>query len=452
MGKRRNYYVIIYSMLVFLLGALFFGTPWEIKATPAVDAEGKAVQDEPVKVLLVGNSLTQCGEHVDGRTVQGHLKKMAAASGKPLTVKTVAYGGASLRNFAGLNPVRERQAKRFLKVLKSEQWDYVVIQELSRRHYEKYEERSIPAIKKIMYMIEKYSPDAQVMQYLPRGFDFSKKKKEISSMEMECQIGAAGERLESRFGIDLIPVGMHFYRCSIRYPEITLIGADKKHPSKAGYFLSASCIYQKIFGEPPMLNESVLAHAEISRLEAEQLIGLWGEGIKSQKTEVTVRLGETYQMYVVDVNGAKVSEVRYVSLDEEVATVDDVTGEITAIGGGMTVVMGETREGWQTYCTVYVPYDVPQQPTATTEILTLADGQTVVNVQLEWTKQKNTKYAVYRAKSKKGPYELLGTVKKGAYTDTISERGTTWYYKITASNGYEECESKRTEALAVVLP
>lgn len=452
MRKRRNYYVIIYGMMLLLLGGLFFGMACEIKATPAVDAEGKAVQDEPVKILLVGNSLTRCGEHVNGRTVQGHLKKMATASGKPLTVKTVAYGGASLRNFAGLNPVRERQAKRFLKVLKSEQWDYVVIQELSRRHYEKYEERSIPAIKKILYMIEKYSPDAQVMQYLPRGFDFSKKKKEISSMEMECQIGAAGERLESRFGIDLIPVGMHFYRCSIQYPEITLIGADRKHPSKAGYFLSASCIYQKIFEEPPAINDTMLTHAEISKAEAEQLIGLWGEGIRSKNTEVTVCPGETYSMYVVDENGKAVPEVRYISLDEEVAIVDDVTGEITAIGSGMTVVMAETKEGWQTYCTVYVPYEMPQQPTATTEVLTLADGQVMINVQLKWQKQKNTKYAIYRAKSAKGPYEFLEIVEKGKYMDTFFERGTTWYYKIAASNGYEECESKRTAALAVPLP
>lgn len=453
MRRRRVYSIILYCIALILLHVFLVGNAQNTKAAPAVDADGNMVQSEPVKILLVGNSLTKYGEHTDGRTVQGHLKKMAAASGKTLIIKTVAYGGASLRNYAGLNPNKENQAKRFMKVLKSEEWDYIVIQELSKRHFEKYEEYSIPAVKKLLRIIENRPEDAQVMLYLPRGFDFVKKKKaEISAMEMECQIGAAGERLESQFDIDLIPVGMHHYRCMVQYPEIRLIGTDKKHPSKAGYFLAASCIYQKIFHEPPLLNASVLAHAEISKQEAEQLIGLWGEGISNWETEVTLNKGEKRRMHVVSANDIPVEEVRYTSLDENVAAVNDATGEITAVGSGMTVVMAETKEGWQTYCTVYVPYDMPDQPTATTEVVTLADGQTVVSVQLNWKTEKDTEYAIYRAKSPKGTYELLKTVKRGRYTDTLSDRGKTWYYKAAATNGYKECESKRTEALAVVLP
>lgn len=445
---------MIYSVFALVLCIIVLWPAQQVHAETAVDANGKAVQEEPVRILLVGNSLTRCQINSEGRTIKSHLKKMANASGKPVVIKTVAYGGASLRNYAGMNPAKKRHAKRFRKALKSNEWDYVILQELTVFHYKDSEEKMYPAVKKLLKQIKKQVPDAEVMLYVPRGYDEIEKEDydKLEAMEMECQMGAAGDRISEKFDISLIQVGMQFYRCNIQYPHIRMMDADKKHPTKAGYFLAASCIYQKIFGEKPEISPSMLEHASLKKEEAEQLIGLWGEGIQSQTVEVTMAAGDTHVMKVTGAASQSVpGEVRFTSLDETVATVDDVTGEITAVGSGMTVVVAETIDGWQSYCSVYVPYAVPAGLHVESEVSTRADGQGLVSVKLTWEKKENTGYAVYRAKSENGSYKLLGTVRKGSFVDTTATLGKTWYYKIAAVNGYAVCASEKTKAVSVSL-
>lgn len=416
-----------------------------------VDADGQVVEEEAVSILLIGNSLTKYGSHEDGRTVQGHLQRLAEASGKHIYVKTVAYGGTSLRNIAGLNPEKSRQAKNLRKKIKLADWDYVVIQELSRLHYDKFEERSLPAIEAILDMVWTNSADTEVLVYLPRGFDLRRKSSKVSTEEMECHIGAAGTRLVEQFGLELVPVGMHCYRCATKYPDIRLMGTDQRHPSRAGYFLAAACIYQKVFNEKPKADKDALDFAGISDKEAKQLIGLWGDGIESETAEMTLQKGESSRMQV-NVGEDVGSAVRFTTLDEHIAAVDEESGMITATGSGMTVVMATSIDGWQAYCTVYVPYDVPKGVTAETETEVLQDGQSTSSVVLRWKKQPGAKYAVYRSKTKKGPYTLLGQTKKKKYEDMTVSSGQTWYYKVTAVNGYAACESGKTEAVAVTVP
>lgn len=414
----------------------------------AVDCDGNVIQEPPVKILLVGNSLTRFIINRDGRGIQEYLELMAGEAGKDVYIKTVAFGGTSLQSYAGMNPKKKRQQRTFNRLLKSQDWDYVIIQELSKLYYKNYEKKSVPAVKKLLKKIKKEAPDAQVMLYVPRGYDAIAKrsKTEMSAFEMECYMGAAGERLAARFDIPVIPVGMHFYRCSILYPEIRMLGPDsRRHPTRAGYFLTAACVYQKIFEEKPQLSGEILKTAGISKRQAEKLVQLWDESISVNTIEKTLTKGETYQIK------ASAGDVRFTSLDEKIVSANDVTGEITALRSGMTVVVAETSDAKQAYCTVYVPFEKPEKLRSAANTVVDESGKKQAKVTLKWKKQPGASYEVYGADKPKGPYTLLARVRKNRYEDVLTDFGTQRYYKIRAVNDYKACSSKKTKAFKVEL-
>lgn len=408
-----------------------------------------AAADKEIKILLVGNSLTKNRTHEDGNSVQGHLEKMVEAAGKSAVIKTVAFNGGSLKNYAGMNSSKQAQAKVFKRRLKSEDWDYVIIQERTALHYKGHEKKSLPAIEKIIKQIKKQSPNAKILYYVPRGYDHysaydgSTKMKEF---QMECYMGAAAARIEKRFQIEVIPVNLAFYRCGLLYPNIQLIGEDDKHPNSMGVFLAAACIYQKLFGEPPKVNKEILGHADISAKKAEKFIQLWGEGISTDQVEVILEKQSKHRMEVKFKGKVKKSKLKYTSLNKKIATVDSETGEITAVGSGMTVIVAESKDGWQAYCTVYVPYDAPQGLSA--ELTKIQSGKQMA-VKLTWQKEKDARYEVYRSDSLDGKYKLIGKVRKCKFVDRTATEGKDWYYKVVAVNEYASCAGNMSQAVSV---
>lgn len=434
------------------------------EVSPVSVSSNEAEQDysvmpgESMNILFVGNSLTKFKAYEKGCSVPDHFEKMMNASGRKVHVVSVARSGAALKNYAGMTQKRNYQ-QRFLKKLNSAQWDYVIIQERSKLYCTKYETDMVPAVKWMLEQIKLQSPGAQVLLYLPRGFDLVQEGMQgsengaagtITSYEMECQMGAAGDRITQRFHIASVPVGMQFYRASLLCPEINLTGPDYKHPSRQGYFLAASCIYQKIFGEEPKLNKEVLSYAGLTKKQARKLVRLWDGGLLPDTAELTLKVGEKHRMQVTEQQGNPVSEIRFSSLKESVARVDDVSGEITAVGSGMTVIVAESVDGWQAYTTVYVPYDTPSGLSVQIHNKQ-KEGQKSAGIKLSWKKENGVSYKVYRSSSKNGTYELLATVKKGQYTDNTAAVGKTWYYRVAAGNAYQACESKKTSAASVIL-
>lgn len=422
------------------------------------EEEYSVMPGESMNILFVGNSLTRFKAYEKGCSVPAHFEKMVNASGRKANVVSVARSGAALKNYAGMTPQKNYQ-QRFLKKLHSADWDYVVIQERSRLYCTGYESDMVPAMKWMLEQIKLQSPGAQVLLYLPRGFDSVQSGMQgsegstgvtITSYEMECLMGASGDRIAQRFHVAPVSVGMQFYRASLLYPEINLTGPDYRHPSRQGYFLAASCIYQKIFGEEPKLNKEVLSYAELTKKQARNLVRLWDGGLVSDMTEITMKVGETHRMQVTDKHGNGITGIRFAPLNEAVAHVDDVSGEITAVGSGMTVVVAESVDGWQAYSTVYVPYATPSGLSAQIH-KKQKEGQKTASIKLSWKKENGVSYKVYRSSSKNGSYELLATVKKGQYTDHTAAVGKTWYYRIAAGNAYQACESKKTPAVSVTL-
>jgi hypothetical protein len=87
--------------------------------------------------------------------------------------------------------------------------------------------------------------------------------------EMTEQLAAAYTKVGNDNGILVIPAGLAFARSVAERPDITLITADKKHPTPAGTYLSAATIYAALFKKSPAglkynggLDNSVARHLQ----------------------------------------------------------------------------------------------------------------------------------------------------------------------------------------------
>ncbi len=437
----------IYKLL-FVFALLFMLLPADRVSAQGVSDNSVYEQEtqKPVRILLVGNSLTKFGTKEEARGLQYYIEIMAEESDKSVNVRTVAFGGASLQEYAEFCQGKEERKKEFDHVLKSQEWDYVILQELTKRYYKDYETKCVPAMEKLLEQINQQVPNAQVMLYVPRAYA----KGNLSMEKMEAYMGAGGERLEKNFGVSRIPVGMHLYRASVKYPEIQLLDTDKKqHPTPEGAFLASSCVYQMIFNEPPKVTGKLLRSMHISKDMAQALIALWAEGISSEKAEVVLKKGEIYTMSVLVPVELGEQNICFVSMNKNVASVDAKTGKITALRGGTAIIKAETQEGWQTFCTLHVPYDRPKKLRAKIKLSVDADGNKYSTVVLKWKKQKGAKYEVYRAETKKGPYTLQETVEKNRFRDTNLQVGKTYYYKVRAIGEFGACASKQSKVRKV---
>lgn len=405
-----------------------------------------------VKILLVGNSLTKYGSHANGHTIQGQLEKMAVAAGRKVTIKTVAHGGAKLKDYAGMTKEYKAYREELLDALRSQNWDYVVLQEYSRTPYFHYERDTVPAVEWLRKKIKQIVPEAEVLLYMTSAHDYryeneAGEKVTLSAYDMELHTAAAYARLGDKFDIDVVPVGMQFYRSALVYPEIELLGPDNRHPSQTGYFLAAGCIYYRIFGNKPPLEKEVLNFAGVTRNQGKKLNSLLGDGIASNITEKNMQAGDSATMKVHSIQGEDIPELRYFSLDEAVAKVNQ-KGKIKAVGSGQTVIVAETWDGQQAFCTVYVAYKRPQNVKAEIYDRQVRNNNKV-RVKISWNKVEGASYQVYRAPTKNGTYKLLATVSKTLYIDKNAKPGRTWYYKVVASNGYSGCESRASKVVKV---
>ncbi len=447
--KRKIITIIAYVFaLIFLLG---FSSPQRVSASEKAGTK----KDDTIHILLVGNSLTRLGVRSEERTVQSHLKKIAKASGKKVKIKTLAHGAAKWKNYAGLSKKKKKYRAEFLNVLRSEDWDYVILQEYNRISYTAFEKDMVPAVKWLNSKIEKHAPKAKVLLYMTCGHDYEYQKKNesviVTSYDMERYIGAAYTNIGKNLDLDVIPVGIQFYRASVLYPEIRLMGEDKKHPTKAGYFLVASCIYYEIFKSYPVLNESMLAHAGIDAIQAEKLMSLLGAGIKANVTEKSMQIGDSFVMKVKSIQGEPLSQVYYESMDDKVAQVESTTGKVTAVGEGKTVIVAETSDGRQAFCTVYVAYRKPEQVKVKVAARQTAEKNRV-NVRLTWDGLEGASYRIYRARSKNGTYQYVATVQKNQYTDRGVKTGHDWYYKISITTGFDKNREKVSHRVKISLP
>lgn len=388
--------------------------------------------EEAIRVLIVGNSFSrsQVSSTVT-YSVEQPLVELAAAEGRNLEVATLAHAGAKLSYYAGMNENRISYYKELLTLLVDEKWDYVIFQEQTTGSIEHFEDLTAPAVEKLQYTVKLFQPQATMLLYMNAAFSDGKlitvngTPRLLTTGEMELYLAAAFKELENRFGVESVMVGMHSYRINTLYPEINLVRADARHPTYTGYYLAACCFYNRIYGTVPNPLKATLTNCNITKDQLLAVSVLPADSIALDKKSIVLQEGKTSKLQVTVTKRIPESiGVTYMSFDPSVASVDPITGTVKAEKPGNTIVMAETPDGLQDFCSIIV-----KQPLSFAKEYYLAGkGDKILIV--PQTNQSNLKWSVGN--------KAVATVDSSTGLVTVKASGKT---TITVKNQEDETDT-----------
>lgn len=237
----RRYQRCLALLISFVL--LFGGT---VQPGAAVNfANGTAESTRTIKILLIGNSYTKYNNMPD------MLRKICTSKGQKVKVTAVAKSKACLSDFASKSTSVGRKVH---KLLKTQKWDYVVLQE---RHY--YPLTNISEMEKSVRALQPYieaagAETALYMTWAPeKGHsDYQNYRRLVSGRaKYQKQITHSYEYIADITGAMVIPVGIAFESGRQQNKNLTLVGKDKSHPTKYGSYLAACVIYASLFDRSP---------------------------------------------------------------------------------------------------------------------------------------------------------------------------------------------------------
>ena len=208
--------------------------------------------DERIDVLFVGNSYTYSND----AGVAEMLNTIAAANGRTVNAQKVAYGGASLSSYASSLASSSKAKSTFENALASESWDYVVLQEQTKNSILN-PTRMYCSIDVLVNKIRSACPGAHVLLYMTPGYADGKRtvvngvSRRLSISEFQAYVQGYYASVADRLSLRTVPVGLSYLKWASCGTGVDLYGSDRKHPSPAGFFLSACCFYYTIFGDSP---------------------------------------------------------------------------------------------------------------------------------------------------------------------------------------------------------
>lgn len=313
--------------------------------------------EKAVRVLIVGNSFSKWKSQNITYSVEQPMEELAAGEGHNLDVRTLAYGSSWLRYYAGLDTGYLSYHKELVSLLVDEDWDYIIFQEQTTSPIEYLEERTFPAVERLLQMVKTYQPQATPLLYMNQGFSDGVPIKVngipqlMTAGEMVLHLGAGYHGLKQRLGVEVIPVGMYANRAHILYPSMRLVGIDSKHPAYAGYFMAAAAFYYRIYGTVPDPRKATLVNCSLSEQELLNLVSLVTGSIRMDQEKLMLKTSGSAKVTAI---AAGYSAVTYKSLNTNIASVNPATGVVTANQEGDTVVAAVTPDGLQAFCSVSV--------------------------------------------------------------------------------------------------
>ncbi len=180
------------------------------------------------RVLFIGNSYTQFNGGVD-QQLKGLAPTMAASE--------IAVGGYTLEN--------HWNDSNTISAIRSEKWDYVVLQEQSQTpvsdpaKFGQYAEKLNAEIK---------NDGAQTILFMtwqrPDSVAYG-----VTTANLANQYYALGNRI----GVKVAPVGLAFASALQQRPDLVLYSQDG-HPTVQGTYLAACVFYGIILGQSPVGN------------------------------------------------------------------------------------------------------------------------------------------------------------------------------------------------------
>lgn len=191
---------------------------------------------ESLRVLFVGNSLTATND------LPAQAARLAAAAGRRLEYRTVAFGGYNLEDHWTNGEAR--------RALATKSWDVVVMQQGPSAFPESQFD--------LRTWVMRFADEARsngtrpaLLTVWPEGW------RQAALPEVIRGYRRAAEAA----GAELLPAGLAWqlaWRCNARVP---LYGGDGFHPSPAGTYAAALVVYGRLFRAP--LRTRALAHGGV---------------------------------------------------------------------------------------------------------------------------------------------------------------------------------------------
>ena len=182
-------------------------------------------REKEIKILFIGNSKTY------RQNFPNIFKKLAETSGEQLYIDKATKPGASL--------IELYEEIETLEKIKSEKWDYVVIQERTIKSLQEDISEFQQGANSIYQKIKENNQGTKIIYNAVGVYnDFDKQQQETTNNHYE-QIAEITDGIVSYSG----SASLIFH---IKFPDIDLY-EDKQHSSLVGAYLNACCLYDTIY-------------------------------------------------------------------------------------------------------------------------------------------------------------------------------------------------------------
>ncbi len=193
------------------------------------------------QVLFIGNS------HTFQNDVPKMFESMARAGGHSVKTDMIAHGGWTLLEHA--------QSAETTQKIRSEEWDYVVLQEQgdvpsfsSSREQEMY-----PAIRGLHNEISALG--AETVLFMTWGHRDGSLAEGVGGYNAESAVVEnTYVTIGNELDVAIAPVGVAWWTAMRSNPNLDLWVDDGNHATKEGSYLAASVLYQVILGQSPGRN------------------------------------------------------------------------------------------------------------------------------------------------------------------------------------------------------
>lgn len=170
------------------------------------------------------------------------LQVICEINGYEVHVDQLAYGGYSLQHYVE----EEESYPEFRKKMQSRSWDYVFLQDQSRKTLDDIEEMR-QSVKQLVDIIQKQSGEAILYStWSYREHSNKLKDTKLSYDEFSKVIKNGYKSLGQECGIEVVYVGDVF---SLLHRTLNLLVEDDFHPNILGSYIVANMFYHAIFGK-----------------------------------------------------------------------------------------------------------------------------------------------------------------------------------------------------------
>lgn len=191
------------------------------------------------RILFIGNS------HTYTNNLPDLLAKLAWSGGKRIDTGMIAQGGRTLEGHI--------QDPATMEYAKSEQWDFLILQEQSQIPASKNMRRNmtLPSIR--AFQSQKHFQESKIILFAGWGREFGWPEEGLPSYPaMQNALNQGFQELSNNTRLELAPIGRAWQLAMQEDPELRLWVNDGIHPNQAGSYLAACVLYASLFEESPL--------------------------------------------------------------------------------------------------------------------------------------------------------------------------------------------------------